>query len=295
MKKVVLSAVIAMALAGTTFNAAALQAPKSSPYDFRIKTVVYNPVDLVRIDAVAGLFTHIVVSPDESYITHAFGDSAGWIFSHKLNHYFVKPKTEMSDTNLTIVTDKRSYNIVLHYIGETTTKNADGTETKSFIKTPWSMKQATLQLTYEYPFDEQKKASSVAEKKRLTEKLRESAFAGPKNYQYEMSDEPEMADIQPIHVWDNYRFTRFEFPENADLPQVYYISSSGKETLPNCRPVGEHNNILECQNVAKEWRVRLGWTKVVGIKNINYVPSAGAISTGTASPDVRRVQKGGDN
>lgn len=78
-------------------------------------------------------------------------------FSHKLNHYFVKPKTEMSDTNLTIVTDKRSYNIVLHYIGETTTKNADGTETKSFIKTPWSMKQATLQLTYEYPFDEQKK------------------------------------------------------------------------------------------------------------------------------------------
>jgi type IV secretion system protein VirB9 len=62
MKKVVLSAVIAMALAGTTFNAAALQAPKSSPYDFRIKTVVYNPVDVVRIDAVAGLFTHIVVS-----------------------------------------------------------------------------------------------------------------------------------------------------------------------------------------------------------------------------------------
>ncbi|WP_282446426.1 hypothetical protein [Escherichia coli] len=41
----------------------------------------------MRIDAVAGLFTHIVVSPDESYITHAFGDSAGWIFSHKLNHY----------------------------------------------------------------------------------------------------------------------------------------------------------------------------------------------------------------
>jgi type IV secretion system protein VirB9 len=82
----------------------------------------------------------------------------------------------MSDTNLTIVTDKRSYNIVLHYIGETTTKNADGTETKSFIKTPWSMKQATLQLTYEYPFDEQKKASSVAEKKRLTEKLREFCF-----------------------------------------------------------------------------------------------------------------------
>lgn len=109
MKKIVLSAVITMALAGTAFNAAALDLPKSSPYDYRIKSVVYNPVDVVRIDAVAGLFTHIVVSPDETYITHAFGDSDGWTFSHKLNHMFVKPKREMSDTNLTIVTDKRSY------------------------------------------------------------------------------------------------------------------------------------------------------------------------------------------
>lgn len=61
MKKIVLSAVITMALAGTAFNAAALDLPKSSPYDYRIKSVVYNPVDVVRIDAVAGLFTHIGV------------------------------------------------------------------------------------------------------------------------------------------------------------------------------------------------------------------------------------------
>lgn len=136
MKKIVLSAVITMALAGTAFNAAALDLPKSSPYDYRIKSVVYNPVDVVRIDAVAGLFTHIVVSPDETYITHAFGDSDGWTFSHKLNHMFVKPKREMSDTNLTIVTDKRSYNIVLHYIGEAITKNADGTEENRLSKRP---------------------------------------------------------------------------------------------------------------------------------------------------------------
>ncbi|WP_407213987.1 TrbG/VirB9 family P-type conjugative transfer protein [Enterobacter kobei] len=90
---------------------------------------------MVRIDAVAGLFTHIVVSPDETYITHAFGDS-GWTFSHKLNHMFVKPKREMSDTNLTIVTDKRSYNIVLHYIGEAITKNADVQKKNRLSKRP---------------------------------------------------------------------------------------------------------------------------------------------------------------
>ncbi|KDM12165.1 hypothetical protein AE18_05094, partial [Klebsiella pneumoniae UCI 59] len=45
--------------------------------------------------------------------------------------------------------------------------------------------------------------------------------------------------------------------------------------------------------VAKEWRIRLG-DKVVGVRNNNFAPGAGAVATGTASPDVRRVQIGED-
>ncbi len=117
---------------------------------------------------------------------------------------------------------------------------------------------------------------------------------GAKNYQYVMSEQPEMRSIQPVHVWDNYRFTRFEFPANAELPQVYMISASGKETLPNSHVVGENRNIIEVETVAKEWRIRLG-DKVVGVRNNNFAPGAGAVATGTASPDVRRVQIGEDN
>jgi type IV secretory pathway VirB9-like protein len=91
------------------------------------------------------------------------------------------------------------------------------------------VRQAVLQLTYEYPFEQQEKAKSAADKKRITQKLKQTAFAGAKNYQYVMSEQPEMRSIQPVHVWDNYRFTRFEFPANAELPQVYMISASGKE------------------------------------------------------------------
>lgn len=293
MRKIVISIVLASALAGFVTPALALETGRSSPDDYRIKSVVYNPVNVVKIDAIAGVATHIVVSSDETYITHAFGDSQSWAFTHVKNHFFVKPISAMSDTNLVIVTDKRTYNIVLHFIGESVKKSTDGTEEKSFIQTPWSVRQATLQLTYEYPFDEQQKAASLAQKKHLLDKLKQTAFSGAKNYQYVMSEQPEMREIQPVHVWDNYRFTRFEFPANADLPQVYYISSSGKETLPNSHVIGENHNIIEVENVASEWRIRLG-NKVVGIKNSNYVPAAGAVSTGTASPDVKRVQIGGD-
>ncbi len=150
MKKLLLSAVVLSVLGGAATNVMALEVGRNSPYDYRIKSVVYNPVNVVKIDAIAGVATHIVVAPDETYITHAFGDSESWTFAHKMNHFFVKPKQAMSDTNLVIVTDKRTYNIVLHFIGEETKKNADGTVSKSFIETPWAVRQAVLQLTYEY-------------------------------------------------------------------------------------------------------------------------------------------------
>jgi type IV secretion system protein VirB9 len=294
MKKLVISAALATILSGYALSASAIEIGRNSPYDYRVKSVIYNAGDVVKIDAIAGVATHIVVAPDETYITHVFGDGDSWVFTHKLNHYFVKPKQELSDTNLVIVTDKRTYNIVLHYVDVGTKKDETGAEVPAFVKTPWAIKQATLQLTYEYPFEKQQRAQQQADKKRLEQKLRQTSFSGPKNYQYVMSDEKDMRDIQPVHVWDNYRFTRFEFPANAELPQVYYISSSGKETLPNSHVVGENRNIIEVENVAKEWRVRLG-KRVVGVKNNNYVPGAGAIATGTASPDIRRVQIKGDD
>ncbi|WP_416233011.1 TrbG/VirB9 family P-type conjugative transfer protein [Enterobacter cloacae] len=106
------------------------------------------------------------------------------------------------------------------------------------------MRRAVLQLTYEYPFEQQEKPKARLIKTHYAE-AEADGFCGAKNYQYVMSEQPEMRSIQPVHVWDNYRFTRFEFPANAELPQVYMISASGKETLPNSHVVGENRNIIE--------------------------------------------------
>ncbi|WP_252988338.1 TrbG/VirB9 family P-type conjugative transfer protein [Shigella flexneri] len=130
--------------------------------------------------------THIVVAPDETYITHAFGDSESWTFAHKMNHFFVKPKQAMSDTNLVIVTDKRTYNIVLHSSVKKRRKMQTVRYQNPLFETPWAVRHAVLQLTYEYPFEQQEKAKSAADKKRITQKLKQTAFAGAKNYQYVM-------------------------------------------------------------------------------------------------------------
>ncbi|EAM2691500.1 conjugal transfer protein TraO [Salmonella enterica subsp. enterica serovar Panama] len=290
MKKQLIAGLILVSL-GLSGQAQALEVGKGSPYDYRIKSVVYNPVDVVRIDSVAGVATHIVVAPDESYVTHAFGDSNSYAFTHVENNMFIKPKGEVpSDTNLVLVTNKRTYNIVLHYVGDYTTKDAQGNVKANFIKTPWSMKNATLQLTYLYPFEDMKKANKTLESNRVKKALKDLQN-GPYNLLYKMSDEDEYRTVAPVNVWDNFRFTYFKFPANADLPVVFYIGDDGKEHTVNQHPAGEYNNIVVAETVAKEWRIRYG-NKVVGVLNMNYNPNLGAISTGTTSPDVKRVKKG---
>ncbi|EIB8700717.1 TrbG/VirB9 family P-type conjugative transfer protein [Escherichia coli] len=289
MKKQFIAGLILVSL-GLSGQALALEVGTGSPYDYRIKSVVYNPVDVVRIDSVAGVATHIVVAPDESYVTHAFGDSNSYAFTHVENNMFIKPKGEVpSDTNLVLVTNKRTYNIVLHYVGDYTTTDAQGNVKANFIKTPWSMKNATLQLTYLYPFEDMKKANKTLESNRVKKALKDLQN-GPYNLLYKMSDEDESRSLAPVNVWDNFRFTYFKFPANADLPVVFYIGADGKEHTPNQHPAGEYNNVVVAETVAKEWRVRYG-NKVVGVLNMNYNPNLGAINTGTTSPDVKRVKK----
>jgi len=47
------------------------------------------------------------------------------------------------------------------------------------------------------------------------------------------------------------------------------------------------------ETTAREWRVRLG-DRVVGVVNGGYNPALGASKTGTNSPVVKRVLKGGE-
>src|SRR5512140_1459840 len=99
--------------------AMAVPAAGSEPgADGRIRYVSYDPDVVVRIDAVVGIVTHIVLEPGENYVTHAFGDGKAWDFAAKANHCFLKAVATNADSNLTIVTDRRSYHFSLRLLGD---------------------------------------------------------------------------------------------------------------------------------------------------------------------------------
>lgn len=296
MRRAMLTLAAALVLTGAQY-ACAVGPKTNSPHDYRIKSVVFNPTDTVEVNCVIGLSLTINVAPGERYVTHTFGDPGGWRLSQNANHIMVWPTNANSDTNLTLFTDRRVYYILLHFIGS---RGGDGSQLgntpATFIKTPWSMRSATLALNYTYPDDDRKSALVKTNAQRVQEALANASSAGLSNLSYSRSDEAGTEDIRPVNVWDNFRFTYFKFEPNAELPTITYINSAGKEAVPNVHIEGPNHNIIVAENVARQWRIR-SKAKVVGVLNANYNPSIGANPSGTVSPYVRRVQKRpeGDN
>jgi type IV secretion system protein VirB9 len=87
-----------------------LTAPAAAQ-DNRLQTLVYNDEAVVRIDGKVKVQTTIKFAPDEAIENVAIGDSAAWqVQPNKAQTIlFVKPLEPAARTNMTVVTDKRTY------------------------------------------------------------------------------------------------------------------------------------------------------------------------------------------
>lgn len=208
MRKIFLAATLAAVI---PMPLMAADNPKQAGIDARIRYVVYNPTDVVQLDGVIGIATHIVLEPGETYLTHAFGDAEAWSFAIEQNHVFLKPRADHADTNLVIVTDRRSYNFKLNY-------------------RPTRSAAATYELAFRYPQTTAQGRSAAAEKAAADAAFK--AQRGKNNLNYTMSGDYSLA---PVNAWDNGEFTYFKFPGNRDIPAIYMVDADGKESIVNCR------------------------------------------------------------
>ena len=79
--------------------------------DSRIRTLAYAPDKIVQIIGKAGIQSTIQFGPDERIENVAVGDSSKWQITpnHRASMLFVKPLAPRSRTNMTVVTDQRTY------------------------------------------------------------------------------------------------------------------------------------------------------------------------------------------
>ncbi|MBI1198604.1 MAG: conjugal transfer protein [Phenylobacterium sp.] len=271
---------IALPLAALALFAAApalaVETPRPGPSDPRIRTVDYDPMQVVRIVGVLRTATQIRFSPDETILHVALGDSSGWEVAAETSLLFAKPTAPGAPTNL-IVTTRAAGGETRHYAFELATRGARAAATAVFV------------LQFRYPAAEKRRlqadlsAQAQALEARVARlKLERAVLEGPRNLAYELQGSFAIA---PSEVSDNGRFTVLRFPGAQALPAVYAVSPDGTEALV---PFDVRGEFLVVHRTAAQLRLRKG-REALCIFNLAYAPAGRPSGTATVAPDVDRT------
>jgi type IV secretion system protein VirB9 len=96
----------------------ALQQPSPGQRDARVRTVTYDPANVVRVNGVIRASTQVLFADDEEVAHVAIGDAVAWEVAPAGSILFLKPREKHPPTNLQVVTTradgrKRSYQFEL--------------------------------------------------------------------------------------------------------------------------------------------------------------------------------------
>ncbi len=198
--------------------ALALAAPAAA--DNRLQTFVYDANTVVRVDGKVKVQTTIKFAPDEVIENVAIGDSAAWqVQPNKAQTIlFVKPLEPAARTNMTVVTDKRTYLFDL-------------------VSSPKT--SALYVLQFRYPELEKKaeeaRLAAIAEAEALAAK----AAAAPEmtaagipadptklNFAWASAGTP---DLLPMRAFDDGAAVFLTWPQGVSVPAILVSNEAGEE------------------------------------------------------------------
>lgn len=238
---------------GVFSQAHAEQVPAAQGYDARVQVFNYEPTDVFVINARVGYST--LIQFEEGEIIHeegglGMGDAKAWSLAVKGNNIFFKPISDLPDTNMLIVTNKRTYAFQLTTGGAYPTYIArfnypqEAAETTKKSVAPSSLKVVGK--------DSQGRNILVSDTINT-------------NYGYRGA-----RALKPTNTWDDGRFTYLKFAHASDLPAVYRVLENNTEALVNTHV---KDDVLVIQEVGSVYRLRFG-ESVGDIANSNYkIPS----------------------
>lgn len=261
--------------AGAAWPAQALQNPQAGNRDARMRTVVYDPANVVKINGVIRASTQVMFAEGEEIAHVAIGDSVSWEIAPAGNILFLKPRERHPATNLQVVTTrrdgrKRSYQFELS-INE------------------GSLADSYFAVRFAYPGDEAELRRteaalrrSAAEAGAIEQTFAASDTAGPRNWRYSAQG---AAALEPDGVYDDGRQTVLRFEGNREMPAVYLVASDGSESLV---PKDVRGELVVVHAIGRELRLRQG-AQVTCLFNEAFDPVGVNYGTRTTSPAVMRT------
>lgn len=223
--------------------------------DIRIQRAVYDSERVYIINTRVGRTTLVQLEEDEALtISDAsvlgMGDATAWNLSVRGNNIIFKQAQEHPDTNMIIVTNKRTYSFDL--------------------KTAKKDTAPTYVLKFTYPDTEALKATKEAEKAMTIAKLTAAAKTDERvlNTEYVWRGDNEL--LKPTAAWDDGRFTRFMYDHAGVLPVFFKVMPDGSEARINSNIDTEDGRVVILQDVTQTIRARLN-DEVIEIINKGYL------------------------
>jgi type IV secretion system protein VirB9 len=225
----------------------ALKLPQPIATDSRIRNVVYSPNEVFRFVGHYGYQSSIEFEAGEEIQTVSIGDSVAWQVVPSDNRLFIKPIEPDALTNMTVVTDKRTYLFEL-----------DAAETENIRD-----KGMIFAIRFVYPDTNGYMTAPAFESEMPNPEEEPHRY----HFNYTISGEEE---VSPMKIFDDGEFTYFEFADkNAELPAFFTVNARQEEALINYRMVG---NYVVVERVAARFTLRRGADVVCVFNEDMYRP-----------------------
>jgi type IV secretion system protein VirB9 len=178
--------------------------PQPGAGDPRVQTVEYHPEQVVQIRGAPGYQITLELGADEHIENIAVGDSGAWqVTANKRGDLvFLKPIQSGVTTNMTVVTDIRTY---------------------AFELVPLFGSQPDMPYTIRFRYPSPTPVAG-------TTPPAETAAASAPRGRYKLSGDRA---VRPSGIDDDGAKTYIEWPADRSLPAVYALDAKGKEMLVN--------------------------------------------------------------
>lgn len=255
---------IAALLAGLSPLAVqAAQSPRPGATDPRIRTVMYDPDQVVSLRAFFGYQMMLEFGPGERIENVSIGDALSWQVTpnRKANLLFLKPIEAAAPTNMTVVTDQRRYSF------EMVARKAAGP------------RQADMAYVVRFLYPPETVAVGVEPPPPLPPERRNIAYT----YTGSRASLPSL-------VFDDGRFTYFQWAEGVSTPALFLLAADGSESIVN---YSVRDGFQVVEQLAPRFQLRNGKDVTTVINGAWREPAAGADAPRPNDAKTARAAAGG--
>ena len=226
--------------------------------DSRIVTLDYDEAAVVRLEGCVNFQTMITFGKGEHVENVGLGDSSQWqvMPNKRADLLFVKPITAKAYSNMTVVSDKHTYNF----------------ELRAAPPEACDRGRAIYELRFAYPPEPSAAPPAVKDKAAVPTDLNALPLPEKRNTAYTYSGDMLLV---PLRVFDDGASTYMRWAEGTETPAVYALGPDGGESIINYANRGDY---LVIEEVAKAFVLRRGKASVTLYNDAYHVQGLDAQS-----------------